>query len=195
MFGRILISLISCVFCDLRARLAFFWASYLYLPTSRNLATGGSALGETSTRSRPTSAACSIASAVSMTPRFSPFSSITRTLGETMNSLKRGPFMGGACGRRARGGRIVVSPEADAVSASPSEERGAIERRPRAGRRRISRLPWCAIQPRAGPAAAPRPRAARPPRRAPAPPGARRRRAGAARPCRSSASRLPTTSR
>ena len=38
MFGRILISLISCVRCDLRARLAFFWASYLYLPTSRNLA-------------------------------------------------------------------------------------------------------------------------------------------------------------
>src|ERR1044072_6394139 len=111
MFGRILISLIACVFCDLRARLAFFWASYLYLPTSRNLQTGGSAVGETSTRSRPTSAACSIASAGSNTPRFSPFSSITRTLGTEMNSLKRGPLSGGAVGRRLRGGRIVVSPK------------------------------------------------------------------------------------
>src|SRR3954463_7005601 len=111
MFGRILISLISCVFCDLRARLAFFWASYLYLPTSRNLHTGGSALGDTSTRSRPASDACSIASAVSSTPRFSPFSSITRTLGAEMNSLKRGPLSGGAIGRRVMGGRIIVSPE------------------------------------------------------------------------------------
>src|ERR1044072_9711441 len=107
MFGRILISLISCVFCDLRARLAFFWASYLYLPTSRYLQTGGSALGETSTRSRPMSPACSIASAVSMTPRFSPFSSITRTLGAEMNSLKRGPLSGGAAGRRGGGGGIL----------------------------------------------------------------------------------------
>src|SRR3954468_19326596 len=111
MLGRILISLISCVFCDLRARLAFFWASYLYLPTSRNLQTGGSALGDTSTRSRPTSAACSIASAVSITPRFSPFSSITRTLGTVMNSLKRGPLSGGAVGPRVRGGRMLASPD------------------------------------------------------------------------------------
>src|SRR5688500_3186722 len=113
MFGRILISLTSCVFCDLRARLAFFCASYLYLPTSRNLHTGGSALGETSTRSSPTSAACSIASAVSRMPRLSPFSSITRTLGTEMNSLKRGPLSGGAAGRRLRGGRMLVSPEAE----------------------------------------------------------------------------------
>src|SRR3546814_6875640 len=66
MLGRILISLISCVLCDLRARLAFFWASYLYLPTSRNFTTGGSAFGDTSTRSRPTPAACSIASCVNI---------------------------------------------------------------------------------------------------------------------------------
>src|SRR3546814_17639204 len=92
LFGRILISLISCVFWVLRAALAFFWDSYLYLPTSRNLHTGGSAFGETSTRSSPTSAACSIASAVSITPRFSPSSSITRTLGAAMNSLYCGPF-------------------------------------------------------------------------------------------------------
>src|ERR1700750_2329004 len=111
MFGRILVYLISCVFCDLRARLAFFWASYLYLPTSRNLQTGGSALGDTSTRSRPTSAACSIASGVSRTPRFSPFSSITRTLGAVMNSLKRGPLSGGAVGRRVSGGRMLASPD------------------------------------------------------------------------------------
>ena len=113
MLGRILISLISWVFWDFRARLAFFWASYLNLPTSRNLATGGSAFGDTSTRSRPSSPACSIASRVNITPRFSPFSSITRTLGETINSLKRGPLIGGGVGplgrRGARGG-IVVSP-------------------------------------------------------------------------------------
>src|SRR3569623_889356 len=109
MFGRSVISLISCVFCDLRARLAFFWASYLNLPTSRNLATGGSALGDTSTRSSPSSLACSIASRVYITPRFSPSWSITRTLGDTMNSLKRGPFIGGAW--RVMGGRIGEAPE------------------------------------------------------------------------------------
>src|SRR5918993_4752577 len=113
MFGRILISLISCVFCDFRARLAFFCASYLYLPTSRNLQTGGSALGDTSTRSRPASAACSIASGVSRTPRFSPFSSITRTLGAEMNSLKRGPLIGGGAGGPGRGGRMLLSPDAE----------------------------------------------------------------------------------
>src|SRR6195952_2755862 len=116
MFGRILISLISCVFCDLRARLAFFWASYLYLPTSRNLQTGGAALGATSTRSRPTSPACSIASAVSKTPRFSPFSSITRTLGTEMNSLKRGPWSGGAAGGRVMGGRMLLFPDGSLVA-------------------------------------------------------------------------------
>src|ERR1700712_1198099 len=111
MLGRILISLISCVFWLLRARLAFFWASYLNLPTSRNLATGGSALGDTSTRSRPSSLACSIASLVYMTPRFSPSWSITRTLGDWMNSLNRGPFIGGACkGRRILGGGIGGAP-------------------------------------------------------------------------------------
>src|SRR6185436_10305369 len=124
MLGRILISLISCVFCDLRARLAFFWASYLYLPTSRNLQTGGSALGDTSTRSRPTSAACSIASAVSITPRFSPFSSITRTLGTVMNSLKRGPLSGGAVGRRVRGGRMLASPDGSNACAALIAVRG-----------------------------------------------------------------------
>src|SRR3546814_1362318 len=104
MFGRILISLISCFFWLLRAIFAFFWASYLNLPTSRNLHTGGSALGDTSTRSSPTSAACSIASRVYITPRFSPSSSITRTLGTVMNSLKRGPLVGG-------GGVIIRSEE------------------------------------------------------------------------------------
>src|SRR5579859_7811959 len=113
MFGRILISLISCVFWLLRARLAFFCASYLCLPTSRNLHTGGSALGETSTRLSPSSCACSIASRVYITPRFSPASSITRTLGTLMNSSNRGPLrgMGGApSGRRIIGGRITASP-------------------------------------------------------------------------------------
>src|SRR3982750_5027761 len=111
MFGRILISLISCVFWLLRARLAFFCASYLNLPTSRNLATGGSALGDTSTRSRPSPWACSIASLVYITPRFSPSWSITRTLGDWIHSLNRGPFIGGACkGRRILGGGIDVAP-------------------------------------------------------------------------------------
>jgi hypothetical protein len=69
-------------------------------------------VGDTSTRSRPTSAACSIASRVYRTPRFSPFSSITRTLGTVMNSLYRGPDLGGggASGRRIIGGGIAVSP-------------------------------------------------------------------------------------
>src|SRR3546814_5013881 len=109
MFGRILFSLISCVFWLLRAIFAFFWASYLNLPTSRNLHTGGSALGDTSTRSSPTSAAASIASRVYITPRFSPSPSITRTFGTVMNSLNRGPVIGGGViERRDKIGRAHV---------------------------------------------------------------------------------------
>ena len=45
MFGRILISLISCVFCDLRARLAFFWTSYLILADIEELGDGRIGVG------------------------------------------------------------------------------------------------------------------------------------------------------
>src|SRR5438128_304887 len=62
MLGRNLISLTSMIFCFLRASFFFFCSSYLNLPKSRILQTGGSALGATSTRSRPASAAISSAS-------------------------------------------------------------------------------------------------------------------------------------
>ena len=57
MFGRILISLTSMTFCFFLASFFFFWASYLNFPKSRILQTGGSAFGDTSTRSRPYSSA------------------------------------------------------------------------------------------------------------------------------------------
>ena len=52
-FGRSLISLISTTVCLRFASPAFFFSSYLYLPKSRILHTGGSDLGFTSTRSSP----------------------------------------------------------------------------------------------------------------------------------------------
>jgi hypothetical protein len=73
-------------------------------------------VGETSTRSRPSSRACSIASRVYITPRFSPFSSITRTFWLWINSLKRGPFSGNGGAPKGRrgdiGGGIARSPVA-----------------------------------------------------------------------------------
>src|SRR6478735_1140983 len=97
---------------------------------SRNLATGGSAFGEISTRSSPTSAACSIASRVNITPRFSPFSSITLTFWDWMNWLNRGPDKtGGAIDRRGLGGGITLSPLTIGISLpakpSHSENKGA----------------------------------------------------------------------
>jgi len=91
MFGRILISLTSMIFCFLRASLLRFCSSYLYLPKSMILQTGGSALGETSTRSSPTLVARSSASAVATTPTFSPVSSISRIVRSSMVSFTRGP--------------------------------------------------------------------------------------------------------
>ena len=81
MLGRSLISLISMTFCFLRASFFFFCSSYLNLPKSRILQTGGSALGEISTRSSPTSAAMLMASRVDTTPIMSPFSPTRRTCG------------------------------------------------------------------------------------------------------------------
>jgi hypothetical protein len=45
MLGRILISLISMIFCFLRASAAFFWLAYFSLPRSRILQTGGVGVG------------------------------------------------------------------------------------------------------------------------------------------------------
>ncbi len=59
MLGRILISLISMVFCFLRASAAFFWAWYLNRPKSRILQTGGAGSAAISTRSSPASLAIS----------------------------------------------------------------------------------------------------------------------------------------
>ena len=56
-FGRSLISLMSTTAWLRLACAAFFFSSYLYLPKSRILHTGGSALGLISTRSSPCSCA------------------------------------------------------------------------------------------------------------------------------------------
>jgi len=60
------------------------------------LATGGTALGEISIRSRLASSAMSIASRVLTTPTISPFSSISRTCGALISPLTRGPSRVGA---------------------------------------------------------------------------------------------------
>ena len=109
MFGRILISLISCVRCDFLAWLAFFCASYLKRPTSRNLATGGSAFGETSTRSRP--AALRLLHRLTRVhhAQVLALSIDDADLGDWMNSLYRGPDLtGGAMDRRGMGGAMSL---------------------------------------------------------------------------------------
>src|ERR1700755_3396028 len=53
MLGRSLISLTSMIFCFLRASFFFFCSSYLYLPKSRILQTGGAAFGAIFTISAP----------------------------------------------------------------------------------------------------------------------------------------------
>src|SRR6266851_9231995 len=91
MLGRNLISLTSMIFCFLRASFFFFCSSYLYLPKSRILQTGGSALGATSTRSRPASDAMVSASLRPTTPTMLPRSSTRRTRRTPISSLMRGP--------------------------------------------------------------------------------------------------------
>src|SRR6266571_6036066 len=61
--------------------------------------TGGTALGETSTRSRPFSSAMRMASCVGMTPSCPPSSAMTRTSGTRMRRLTRyESWAGGPCG-------------------------------------------------------------------------------------------------
>ena len=80
----------DCVsFCFFFATLAFFWASYLYLPKSKILHTGGDTFGEISTRSRPADSALSKASAILIIPIFSPFSSMSLTVSDVILSLTR----------------------------------------------------------------------------------------------------------
>src|SRR6478752_4316735 len=67
--------------CLRLASFSRFVSSYLYWPKSRNLTTGGAAIGATSTRSRPRSCAISSALGVGMTPSWAPSSSTTRTCG------------------------------------------------------------------------------------------------------------------
>src|SRR3990170_3694360 len=95
MLGRILISLISTVRCFLRASAAFFCAWYLYLPKSRILHTGGSELGEISTRSSPASTARANASPMGTTPTLVPVASMSWMFGVSMPSLMRGPPLSG----------------------------------------------------------------------------------------------------
>src|SRR6516162_3923200 len=89
--GRSLISLTSMIFCFLRASFFFFCSSYLYLPKSRILQTGGSAFGAISTRSRPALAAISSASLRPTTPTIWPRWSTRRTRMTPISPLIRGP--------------------------------------------------------------------------------------------------------
>src|SRR6516225_5107606 len=91
MLGRNLISLTSMIFCFLRASFFFFCSSYLYLPKSSILQTGGSALGAISTRSRPALAAMSSASLRPTTPTIWPRWSTRRTRMTPISPLIRGP--------------------------------------------------------------------------------------------------------
>src|SRR5271167_1957262 len=91
MLGRSLISLTSMIFCFLRASFFFFCSSYLYLPKSRILQTGGSAFGAISTRSRPASEAIEIASLRPTIPTILPRWSTRRTRMTPISSLTRGP--------------------------------------------------------------------------------------------------------
>ena len=65
--------------CLRLASFSRFVSSYLYCPKSRNLTTGGDAIGATSTRSNPRSCAISRACGVGITPSWAPSSSTTRT--------------------------------------------------------------------------------------------------------------------
>src|SRR5260370_11066469 len=101
MLGRSFISLTSIIFCFFRASFFFFCSSYLNLPKSRILHTGGSAPGAISTRSRPAFKAMVSASLRPTTPTMLPRSSTRRTFIAPISSLMRGPsrvgviFIGG----------------------------------------------------------------------------------------------------
>ena len=72
---------------------AFIAASYLNFPKSMSLATGGLAIGATSTRSRSASAARRRASSTRTMPTCSPLGPTNRTSGTRMRSLIRGSLM------------------------------------------------------------------------------------------------------
>src|SRR5699024_45685 len=78
---------VACWF--LRDSRAFCARSYLYLPKSMSLATGGLACGATSTRSRSDSSASRLASSIRTIPTCSPFGPTRRTSGTRMRSLMR----------------------------------------------------------------------------------------------------------
>src|ERR1043165_4488321 len=78
--------------------------------------TGGSALGATSTKSKPCSRARRTASRVSMTPNCSPSSPMTRTSGTRILSLMR------AAGCRRLSGRWPRPRKPVAIAAPPSLE-------------------------------------------------------------------------
>lgn len=77
--GLTLTLFVSVCFCFVFCSLSFLLCWYWYLPKSIIRQTGGLALGAISIRSSPFSLASSSAFGVSTTPRFSPFSSISRT--------------------------------------------------------------------------------------------------------------------
>src|SRR5262245_44945653 len=111
-FGRIR-TVFSFVLCCLRpASCAFLFCSYLYLPKSMILQTGGRTFGATSTRSSPFSCAICIACSVGTTPTCFPSASIRRTSRIRIRSLIRGPVAGAGIVRSS--GRMVKDlPSAD----------------------------------------------------------------------------------
>jgi hypothetical protein len=72
------------------------------------LQTGGSALGETSTRSSPVSTARFSASRRDITPSMWPFSSIKRTLDALICSLTRGPSVLGVASKGGLAIRVLL---------------------------------------------------------------------------------------
>ena len=88
-FGRSLISLSTIVDWCLREAFSFFDVSYLNLPKSMILQTGGAARGLTSTSSSPCSSASLSASCVGMMPTWLPSAPMTRTSGTRMRRPTR----------------------------------------------------------------------------------------------------------
>src|ERR1700721_470953 len=74
------------------AACAFLFCSNKNLPKSITRTTGGSAIGETSTRSSVCELAICSASARVMTPAWLPSAAITRTDGAELSSLRLTPF-------------------------------------------------------------------------------------------------------
>ena len=86
-FGESFTSFNPPPFCALRASFSFLATSYLSFPTSAMRQTGGFAVEETKTRSKPRSLASFNASGVETTPSCLPSSSISRTSFPRIRSL------------------------------------------------------------------------------------------------------------